>query len=141
MSKTTARRFTVLAAGILAALGGIAATAPAEAAPSTKSSCTQNLLCIWSDRNFDGDFTTTSRKAPDWNDLPGAANCPDETFNDCATAVWNNTVYTYRLYENVGYKGKHIDICANWAGNLPPSWNDRASSSKMLRDGKSKTCL
>lgn len=97
------RVFSVATAAALA-LGGAALSAtPANAAASD---CGSGQVCLYKDYDYNGSMLVVAYLGLPDHDLK------DDGFNDVTSSVINNSSSSIRLYQDVWYSGKYIQVNA-----------------------------
>jgi hypothetical protein len=115
-------------------------SSPAMASGSRPASCNTASLCFYNNANFgDGPGKVTGRN----NDL-GAfshASCPNDTWSNCMSSVWNATSKCFHLYDATGAAGG-VGTYHNLGPNdgylnlgTEAAYNDKVSSVKPNPSG------
>ncbi|MFS8362147.1 peptidase inhibitor family I36 protein [Streptomyces sp. CWNU-52H] len=81
-----------------------AALIAAPSASAAESDCPSGQICLFKDYNYGGSMLWISRFGTSDSDLKR------EGFNDVASSVVNNASWSVRLYQDVYFGGKYIDV-------------------------------
>jgi len=131
------------AAAALAAVLLITAAPDAQAAHKDRA-CDAGESCFWKDANASGciyDYDPFQRpgKGDDARDFTKAryVSCPGDSLNDSISSYRNNVEgLLIILYEHTNNAGATFCIYPGASGNVPPAFNDKASSMGGVPEGR-----
>lgn len=117
----------------VAKAAGHTAAGPGPSVPGSYTSCPASDLCFWVNANWGGDMGRFAGSNPWWGDY-SQSQCRGGTWNDCASALYNNgTQDNAIVYQNINYGGQAqcIEQRTTFYSDLAHNYYDNGSGSNM----------
>jgi hypothetical protein len=129
-NKTAAKTSTRRVGAMIAVTATLLSTGLGAVANAEYEQCPDRSFCVWTSYDGKGRFAYFHTGSDDL-----ARPISGYVFNNQIVSVWNRTDRRWCLYDDAGYRGSGVQVALDGSGNLPLSWQKRASSLRRVYDG------